>query len=53
MKLNCKDYQTSELEVQKVGKKRDFSVLKRSSLPCYSLNRAHVFETHRNGFMDD
>ena len=28
-------HQTSELGVQKVGKKRDFSVLKMLSLPCY------------------
>ena len=27
--------QTSELGAQKVGIKRDFSVLKRLSLPCY------------------
>ena len=35
IQLICTVHQTSELGVQKVGKKRGFSVLKMLSLPCY------------------
>ena len=37
IKLKGTVHQTSELEAQKVGKKREFSVLKRLSLPLFLI----------------